>query len=306
LILEWSKNNKEDYNLINYGSEKIVEWKCFKCNYFFNQKICKRTVDRVGCPFCCGKKVNNVNSLEVNYPELSKQLLIPNPSDVTCASSKIGTWKCFKCKENYKSKIHQMVKSFENKNSGCPFCTGKKVNDKNNLLVTHPQICLEWDYEKNIKGPENYTAGSGSRSKVWWICKNKNHSWQASVNIRTGTVEKTGSNCPYCSIRVSKVETEWLDFLKIDKKYRQVYITAGNKKYSVDAYVPQTNTIYEFYGDYYHGNPKIYNPNDLNKKCKKTFGLLYENTLKKQYDIFKSGYNLIYIWESEWNIIKNN
>ena len=305
LILEWSENNKEDYNLINYGSEKIVEWKCQNCDYFFNQKICKRSVEKVGCPYCAGKKANKFNSLEQKYPELSKRLLNPNPCDITSLSSKIGVWKCLDCNENYKSKIFQMVKSYENKNSGCPFCTGKKVNDKNNLLKTHPKICLEWDRNKNIKGPENYTAGSGSRYKVWWLCKEKSHSWEASINVRTGKNKKSGSSCPYCSKRISKLETEWLDYLKIDKKYRQVYVKLGNKKYSVDAYVSETNTIYEFWGDYYHGNPKVYNLDDYNKTCKKTFRELYEKTIEKQNKIITNGYNFISIWEFEWNSIKN-
>lgn len=296
LILEWSENNKEDYNLINYGSEKIVEWKCSKCNSIFNQKIRKRTCDKVGCPYCSSKKVNSLNSLESNYPELSKQLLNPNPSTVSCYSSKISIWKCFKCNEVFNSRIYRVVNSYKDGKTGCPFCTGKQVNSKNNLLAKHPEICNEWDYIKNIKRPEEYTAGSGSRYKVWWLCANKGHSWQASINTRVGK----NSGCPYCCHKISKVEIDWLNYLKIDEKYRQSNVYINGKRYLVDAYVPETNTIYEFWGDYYHGNPKIYNLDDYNKTCKKTFRELYNKTINKQNIYLSNGYNLISIWENEW------
>ena len=293
LILEWSSHNKEDYNLINYGSEKIVEWKCCKCNSTFNQSINKRCCDKIGCPYCTSKKVNDTNSLKIIYPELSNSLLKPLASKVNALSSKLGTWKCFKCNEVFNSKIYCVVNSYKKGRTGCPFCAGKKVNHKNNLLVTHPEISAEWDYTKNVKRPENYTAGSGCRYKVWWLCKNKQHSWQASINLRTGSSKKFGSGCPYCSFRISRVETEWLNYLRIDIKYRQAKIKICNKKYIVDAYVPETNTIYEFWGDYYHGNPKIYNLNDYNKTCKKTFKELYDLTNNKRRLYALHGYKLI-------------
>ena len=35
--------------------------------------------------------------------------------------------------------------------------------------------------------------------------------------------------------------------------------------YIVDGYDSKTNTIYEFNGDFWHGNPNIYNLTDLGK-----------------------------------------
>jgi Zn finger protein HypA/HybF involved in hydrogenase expression len=297
LILEWSKNNIEDYNLLNYGSDKVVEWKCSKCNLFFNQKICNRTIYKIGCPYCTSKKVSLINSLESNYPELSRYLLHPFAYQVSSYSAKIGKWRCKKCDEVFNSRIYRVVNSYKDGKTGCPFCAGKRVNSRNNLLVTHPEICVEWDYSKNVKRPEEYTAGSGSRYKVWWICKNRGHSWSASINMRA---RSKGSDCPYCSHRISKVEIEWLNYLKIDEKYRQHKIYINGKRYLVDAYVPETNTIYEFWGDYYHGNPKIYNLDDYNKTCKKTFKELYSRTIEKEKIFRSNGYNFVFIWENEW------
>lgn len=72
---------------------------------------------------------------------------------------------------------------------------------ENNLTITHPELCKEWDYEKNEKGPENYTHGS--HAKVFWILnyydttKNKNFvfRWKSSIASRT----MHNGKCPYLS-----------------------------------------------------------------------------------------------------------
>ena len=74
-----------------------------------------------------------------------------------------------------------------------------------------------------------------------------------------------------------------------------------NKKYFIDGFDPQTNTCYEFYGDYWHGNPKIFKFSDINKNNKKTFGELYHKTLKRERLIKSMGYNLIIIWENDYH-----
>ena len=38
--------------------------------------------------------------------------------------------------------------------------------------------------------------------------------------------------------------------------------------YKADGYCKETNTVYEFNGDYFHGNPTIYDQTDENKLIK--------------------------------------
>lgn len=73
-------------------------------------------------------------------------------------------------------------------------------------------------------------------------------------------------------------------------------------RYLADGFDPETNTVYEFLGDFWHGNPKIYNPNDINAVNKKSFGILYENTLKRRNYLKSLDYKIKYIWESEYII----
>lgn len=113
--------------------------------------------------------------------------------------------------------------------------------------------------------------------------------------------------CLKCINRtISILETSWLDSLNIPIEKRNVYMYINFKQYCVDAYDAETNTIYEFNGDYFHGNPKKHNQNDLNVRLGIKFGDLYTKTLSKENIIKKAGYNLVVMWEYDYKIILKN
>ena len=56
----------------------------------------------------------------------------------------------------------------------------------------------------------------------------------------------------------------------------------------------------------WHGNPEIYNQEDINPITKTTYVEQYIKTLKKQRFCEESGYNYVSIWESEWFSFKNS
>ena len=60
-------------------------------------------------------------------------------------------------------------------------------------------------------------------------------------------------------------------------------------------------TIYEFLGDYWHGNPEKFDSDDIHPLIKKTYGELYKITFKKLDKLQKLGYTVKYIWENDWN-----
>ena len=118
--------------------------------------------------------------------------------------------------------------------------------------------------------------------------------------------------CNKCSFKkYSKAQMTWLIFME---KYYNIKIQHAENEgeYKItsrmraDGYCKLTNTIYEFHGDFWHGNPKKYNEHEINTCSNKFFGELYQNTLKKEKFIRDSGYNLIVIWENDWNKINNS
>ena len=70
--------------------------------------------------------------------------------------------------------------------------------------------------------------------------------------------------------------------------------------YLADGYCKETNTVYEFNGDYWHGNPKVYDQDEINKSTKTSFGELYQRTLQKERVLKQMGFNVVSVWESDW------
>lgn len=74
---------------------------------------------------------------------------------------------------------------------------------------------------------------------------------------------------------------------------------------SADGYCSETNTIYEFDGDVFHGNPNIYGPTDKCHPFNKTTTAeqLYNDTLTKHNRLRNMGFTLVTIWESDFNLM---
>ena len=110
------------------------------------------------------------------------------------------------------------------------------------------------------------------------------------------------AGCPVCGekLRISKGEKEWLSTCNIPDtpSNRQVYIIdkIGNKTYIIDGLSIDGTTIYEFLGDYWHGNPEIFKQTDYNNSCNKTYGELYSNTFLRFEKFKELGYNVEYIY----------
>jgi len=107
--------------------------------------------------------------------------------------------------------------------------------------------------------------------------------------------------CGQCSYNVSTKETRWLDTFKMSvNAKRNTRIELDGRKRSVDAFDPDTNTVYEFWGDWWHGHPDFFNPDEVHPKTKTTYGALYQQTLDKRQAILNNGYTLVEIWEHEF------
>lgn len=111
-----------------------------------------------------------------------------------------------------------------------------------------------------------------------------------------------GRGCSKCVHLISDGEVKWLNYLGIpdDRDHRGVAIKIGKKRFILDGYDPITKTAYEYNGDYWHGNPLKYKPEDYNKDAHKTFGELYKATQDKKNLLEANGYTVISIWESEY------
>lgn len=103
---------------------------------------------------------------------------------------------------------------------------------------------------------------------------------------------------------------EWLDAIqqldgrKIQHADNSKEFAIPGTRYRVDGFAPDLNKIYEFNGDYYHGNPRSFSRDVYNKRMKRTMGELADRTKEREDEIRRRGYDYEEIWEDEWNAVK--
>lgn len=210
LLTEYPKVCKEwDYRKNDYGPEHYapksnsdVYWKCKKNRkHRWKAKINNRVIRNDRCPYCSNKKICEDNCLKTLRPDICKYWDYDKnekkPTEVGVNSHSIIHWKCT---EGY-CDCHEWTKLVyaQVRNNCCPYCKKTKVCKHNNLLAMFPNICEEWNYDKNDINPSKVVYSSSK--PVYWICKINPcgcHRWRTTINTRTG---KTKSGCPYCKNR---------------------------------------------------------------------------------------------------------
>jgi very-short-patch-repair endonuclease len=245
---EWhpEKNGDLTPNDFTYASSKRIWWLCPK-KHSYETPISYRTSKNkpTGCPYCSGRKASKENNIQALFPEIAKEWhpekngdLTPN--DFTYASSQKIWWLC--------SEGHSYESMISNKtahNSGCPYCSGNKVSENNNVQILFPEISKEWHPTKNKElTPKDFTYGS--HKKVWWLCP-KHHSYQAAIKNRT---KNNSTGCPYCTNQTSEPEIRILSELKW-------LIDEVNSRYKIDGveidiFLPNFNLGIEYDGSYWH------------------------------------------------------
>src|ERR1700722_1068457 len=277
-------NNKYNYSEAVYLNNKIkVEINC-PVHGLFEQAPDKHLVGQ-GCPVCGGKNKSNTidfvtqsNIIHDNKYNYSETFYLKNKSKVKIICLTHGIF--WQSPEKHLN------------GQGCPKCGRNIVAGKLAKLcenfIKQANLIHNFIYDYTICYYIN------SFKKVNIICNVHGIFSQSPSN------HLSGNGCPKCVSSISKLETQWLNSLNISEKFRQKYIKINNKNIIVDAFDPATNTIYEFYGDYWHGNPEKFAPNDLNKINKKTYGELYKNTMDREKLIKNAGYNIVSVWEKDF------
>ena len=133
LMSEWTPrvNGKPSgMDLISYGSETEATWKC-KNGHTWKATINSRTGNRIGCPYCSGRRAAENNSLKTwcsNSGKLGQQLIREwtgedennqpiSMDSVSYGSSKNVKWRCERGHEWY-AKIGDRTRSLK----ACPYC----------------------------------------------------------------------------------------------------------------------------------------------------------------------------------------
>lgn len=280
-------NNKYDYSESIYinGKNKI-KIKCIQHGIF--EQLPTNHLNGQNCPECqTNKKVTKedfikrsikIHGNKYDYTNINFTIMT-NPIEIICKNHGVFTQLpvyhvngngCYKC--------HGLTKTTED------FIN--KANKIHKNLYNYSKVKYE-----------------NARKKILIICK-QHGDFKQSPNDHL-----SGNGCTKCNKgNYSKVCIKWLD--EISKKENifiqhigntgEKILKINNKIFKLDGYCEKTNTIYEFLGDFWHGNPKIFNSNDINPVIKKSFGELYTNTMNREKILRENGYNLISIWENDY------
>lgn len=205
------------------------------------------------------------NYSKIEYKTMASKLIIICPIHgefIQMAGNHAKGCGCFKCAKTYPMTTNSFIKKAENIHGDTYIYTNSIFNKKEKLEI----VCKK--HGSFYQTPNNHLKGHG---------------------------------CPSCSNMRSKMEIKWIDSLQNPNIKKQISLPVINGKTIIaDGYDQTTNTIYEFWGDFWHGNPKTMPQNDINPRTKMTFKEHYTLTLNKIELIKKSGYNLIEMWEGDF------
>ena len=272
--------NKYDYSSAIYGGNKSPLKIICQVHGVFEQTPDKHVRSKHGCPTCGGGYKSNGKSFT------EKAINIHGEDKYDYSSIEYHNAHT---KVKIVCRIHgefEQAPTHHLSGKGCPQCT---YDDNKIGLVQFIQRSN--NIHNNIY---DYSLAIYARTdkKLKIIC-NKHGEFE-----QTPFSHMQGAGCPRCVHTTSKLETEWLSSLNVSRGHTSIKV--GNKLFKVDGFDPTTNTVYEFYGDFWHGNPLKYPSHKMNVISRKTFGELYAATLFKEKMLIEAGYNVISIWESNW------
>lgn len=184
------------------------------------------------------------------------------------------------------------------KKSFCPVCNGSKWTHARyvkELKVKHPTIVPVDKYVNAM-------------TKILHRCNTCGDEWKTWPD----TLLNGRGGCQQCGrSKNSTIAIEWLQSL--EKKLRIKIQHAGNSRefvipgtrLRVDGYNARKKIVFEFYGDVFHGNPKMFKRDAAcHPFSDVTAGELYKKTKAKERQIRKLGYTLVTMWERDYRLQK--
>lgn len=238
-----------------------------------------------GCPICAGKHQDTYSFIEKsitihqNRYDYSLVNYIDNTTPIIIICPLHGKFK-------QRPNNHLFGK-------GCKQCAIDERRITKDEFIVRSQAIHQDRYDYDVFE----FIDSSTKGKI--LCKKHNKYFS-----QTPSSHLAGHGCPTCGNAISKLENVWLDGYSIPEQDRQVNILIGDRRIRVDGYSASLNTIYEFYGDIWHGNPNRYQSNEINPCNKRTYKELYDSTIERERLIKDAGYNLVTAWESDFKKTK--
>jgi G:T-mismatch repair DNA endonuclease (very short patch repair protein) len=313
---------------------------CSKCaNILVSKKLQVNHEDFV-------KKANKIHKNKYKYPDpylgnkKKIKILCPKHGEImqTPENHLLGSG-CGKCSGRYKKSIKDFIKDakkIHGEKYDYSLANYKNNKEKINIVCKKHGLfrqtpnehlnkkgCKKCSYEKRFCSLDSFvqkaqkvhgnkydyslTNYTNSKEKINIVCK------KHGLFKQTPKVHLEGSGCQKCSFvitRISKNQQTIYDYIlkAISPNAKLEYkITVQSKIFHVDIFIPETNTVVEYYGDYWHCNPKKYDANYFHPHKKMYAKDIWKCDNERMKKIKNLGYNTTTIWESDFkNISASN
>lgn len=260
---DYEKNTLSPSSIYHGNTKHKLWWLCKEGHSFqataYNKTHKLYGTRTEGCSVCSGKVViSDINGLSATHPEIAKQWHptknLPKQVDEVYASSHSHSywWVCDEGGHEWETTPrHRTLRQ-----QGCPYCSGSLVvKNETDLPTLRPDLMEEWDWESN-SDIDPTECGPGSCYTVGWICKEKSHTWTASIINRA----KKHSGCPKCvaASQTSRGEQEVYEFVRaiyVGELTQHVKGISG-VSHDVDIYLPASKLALEYNGVYWHSEER--------------------------------------------------
>src|SRR3972149_2030229 len=187
----WNKRTKEEieeivnnlgYDLLNnYIVENYMRKVVIRDKWGYKYDVVFTDLARGKIPDFVGK--GNPNTLEnISLWLIQEEKLFELCKDSEYMGAKKNIFfHCLipECNENFDMSWDAIY----SQGQGCPYCSGRRVSDKNRLSIIRPDLADEWDYELNEDFPKDVSFGLSKYR--WWICPMGHESYLSRINNRT-------------------------------------------------------------------------------------------------------------------------
>lgn len=286
--------DKYDYSLVEYiNSREKVKIIC-KIHKIFELEPTHHIMG-VGCSKCSSTHKSTTEEFIAKAKKIHDDKYDYSLTNYTKNNIPVNI-KCI-----YHDKIFLQRPSDHLQGSGCYDCNKKKASDK--LRSTKEEFKEKANKIHDDK--YNYDEVEYVRNDIKVKIKCIKHN---EIFEQTPQNHLAGKGCKKCmKNNYSKKQILWLEYEANKNNINIQHAENGGEfiidNYQVDGYCKETNTCFEFDGNMYHGNPRMYKENDIHPLNGKKMGDLYNTTIKKEQYIKDKGYKLVVMWEDEWDKI---
>lgn len=277
----------------NYENVSLSQRKWHVVNDFYELKRCKgcgkiMPFDKKLCGYynTCSNKCKSIYQSSEEYLSIIRKTCLEKYSVDNIAKKEETT-------EKVKRSIIAKYGSLETYNHIMVSSKADYFENRFKKVMEEDGIFNEYEYVKN-------EGNSRHRLKH----KKCGHEFVIITSSYRMRINRNREICTFCNPKerpYSWIEKQFSDYIK--SIYSGEILTNNRtiiNPYELDVYLPDLKLAFEFNGDFWHANPRVYKPDDrVGRKMEKAKDIWERDERKKQLCI-KKGIKLIVIWENDW------